>query len=150
MDKKVTMKSLNFTLEPDVYPVFIDVIFTNDYEERDEFFKKVTGQKDLQTRPPSNGSLHVYENHFLLHFEIKDYSLSQYAGLIAHEATHTSWYIERELGDMFDNNIQEPQCYLIQYLTQNILFKWMEHLEIRLQKYGLLDEGNDAIKKEGN
>lgn len=39
---------------------------------------------------------------------------------IAHESCHASWKTEQLVGDIFDSDIQEPQCYLIGWLTEEI------------------------------
>ena len=130
------MKCLKFTLEPDTLPIYIHVIFSDSFEEKIKFFREKTGEPKLEKedRHSGNASFSIYQNHCLFEFDLKDRSISQWVGLIAHEAVHASWFIEKELGDMFDYNIQEPQCYLVQYLTQRITCEWLEHLKLTWAK----------------
>jgi hypothetical protein len=86
-------------------------------------------------RDTAHASFSIVDNHCLFEF-IPDLerSPSQFAGLVAHEAVHATWYIERYLGDMFNTDIQEPQAYLVQYLTQNITFNIWGYLRKRKKK----------------
>ena len=49
-------------------------------------------------------------------------SSSQVAGIVAHEAVHASHAISDLIGTIFNSAIQEPQAYLVQRITQDILY----------------------------
>ncbi len=53
----------------------------------------------------------------------KESIASQHA-IIAHEACHMTWATEDKLGNLFSNECQEVQAYMIQYFVQEIV-KWL-------------------------
>lgn len=127
-----------FSLYPDVYPIEVHVSFCSDEEKTKKFFRKMTKEPNLEITNSTdfaNARFSMYDKYCLFEFYPDlERSPSQLAGLVSHEAVHATWYIERWLGDIFDNNIQEPQCYLVQYLTQNILFEIWNYLKKRRKK----------------
>lgn len=44
--------------------------------------------------------------------------------MLAHEAIHVSWYVHQMIGGLFSQEIQEPQCYMVQRMLQD----WMGFL----------------------
>jgi hypothetical protein len=115
-----------FSFYCEVYPVDIHVCYSNNQDKIEKYFKYKTTEPKLERYGNMEVSARTsrYKNHILI--EIKPEAArhaNQFAGLIAHEAVHATWMIEKELGDLFDANIQEPQCYLVQYITQYITRK---------------------------
>lgn len=114
-----------FSLYPNIYPINYHVIINGGQKETQSFFRKVTNDKTLEWEPlKTDARFTLINGHCLFEFRFKGHSQSQIAGLVAHEAVHASWYIEQEIGDLFNSDIQEPQCYLVQYLVQNILYMY--------------------------
>jgi hypothetical protein len=111
----------------DCFPGRVHIAMNEDQAERLKFFKKASGIDDLilpEINEWSHATFTPYKGQYFFQFPQLprgELSLSQWAGLIAHEATHYTWYLEQDIGDLFDFNIQEPQCYLIQVITQDIL-----------------------------
>lgn len=114
---------LAFSFYLDVYPIDIHVCYSEDKNKTEKYFQKKTGEPKLERygNLESSARTSAYKYHILI--EIKPEaarSPNQLASIVAHEAVHTSWMIEKQIGDLFDSNIQEPQCYLVQYITQEI------------------------------
>ena len=114
---------LQFSFYLDIYPIDIHVCYSNDQEKIEKYFQKKTNEPKLERlgNLESTARTSRYKDHILI--EIKPEagrSPHQLAALVAHEAVHATWMIEKSLGDMFNQDIQEPQCYLVQFITQKI------------------------------
>ena len=131
---------LEFSLYPKIYPISIHVVYSDDEGRIEKFFRKVTGEKDLVRQPCDvtvrpDALVSSYQDHILMEFRPdKNRSGSVFAGLVAHEAVHASWRLERIVGDCFDMNIQEPQCYFVQYLVGEITDRVWEYLSKRKRR----------------
>jgi hypothetical protein len=59
---------------------------------------------------------------YLMFIELsKEYSLIDYAGLIAHELIHLLWQLQADIGTIASQEVQEPQAYLMQTLLAKVL-----------------------------
>ena len=131
---------LEFSLYPKIYPISIHVVYSDDESRIDKFFKKATGCKDLERLAcdvvvKSDALVSLHKSHILMEFRPdKNRNGSVFAGLVAHEAVHASWRLERIVGDCFDMNIQEPQCYFVQYLVGEITDRVWEYLSKRKRR----------------
>lgn len=115
-----------FSFYLELYPIDIHVCYSNNQDKIEKYFKKKTNESKLERYGNMEVSARTsrYKDHILI--EIKPEAArhaNQFAALIAHESVHASWMIEKQLGDLFDSNIQEPQCYIVQFITQYITRK---------------------------
>jgi|DEB0MinimDraft_3_1074331.scaffolds.fasta_scaffold00025_31 hypothetical protein len=128
---------LGFSLLPEIYPVSIHVVYSDDEERIGKFFSKAVGEDELVRQPCDitvrpDALVSSYGEHILMEFRPDEKrGGAALAALVAHEAVHASWRLERIVGDCFDMNIQEPQCYFVQYLVGEITNRIWEHLEKR-------------------
>lgn len=114
-----------------MYPIHICVAYSSDKDKRLEYFRKILKEPEFYFTESheSSASIAVFKKYLLFEFEPDpERSAEQLAGLVAHEACHATYFIQEKIGNIFNNDIQEPQCYFIQYLTQLILERIWEHL----------------------
>jgi hypothetical protein len=117
-------RDLFFSFGPNIYPIDCHVAFTDDNQKALKYFQKATKTPALEVIPRINSAarVSVFKSHILFEFQhAKGHSKESWAALVAHEACHATWFAEQIIGDLFDCNITEPQCYLIQFITQEIL-----------------------------
>lgn len=125
---------LTFSLYPDVYPVSIHVAYSAYEEKVKAFFRKATGEKDLDRESPFIGdaSCARFNKHILIQIKPDPKRPPEdLAGLVSHEAVHATWQTEQAIGDCFNMDIQEPQAYFVQYLVVNIFGRIWDYLKKR-------------------
>lgn len=129
MGLKTKKTHYEFSLFPDTYPVSIHVVYSNDAERVAKFFRKQTKEPNLELicerkEDLSNARVSRWKEHLLFEFDpASGRGGHEFAGLVAHEATHAVYKMEDYLGNIMHQGAQEPHAYLVQYLVQNICNK---------------------------
>lgn len=118
------LKPLCFTLAPDTLPIYVHVAYS-DWDTAIKYYRRKTGCKDLTVDDlESDASCSAWDNHILLWFRPNHgRAANQFAALVSHECIHAAFKMANRLGTMFDPGVQEPMCYFVQYLVQNITGK---------------------------
>ena len=129
---------LQFSFYLDVYPIDVHVCYSNNQEKIEKYFRKQTGEPKLERYGNLESSARTSRYGYHILIEIKPETAKephQLAAMVAHEAVHATWMIEKALGDLFDSDIQEPQCYLVQYITQRITRKIWHFIRSKKKLY---------------
>lgn len=122
---------LEFSFYLNIYPIDIHVCYSDNHDRTEEYFRKKTGEPKLERLGSLESSARTSRYKYDILIEIESDAARHphhFAAIVAHEAVHATWLIEKALGNLFDSDIQEPQAYLVQFITQYITNKVWNHI----------------------
>lgn len=103
----------------EIYIELFDCYFTFVYSSREDQKKFITKRYPglSYDEPNAFGFCTSFDGHTILWLsnELKKGSFA-YTKTLIHESVHASWLIQDEIGRTFNEEIQEPQAYLVEYI----------------------------------
>lgn len=127
---------LEFSLYPNLFPIEVHVCYSADDTRCFDYFKKMAKESKLQIdAKKGDASTWRYRKHIFIEIHSDmGREPSLLAAMVAHEAVHASWFAEQIVGNMFNEDAQETQCYFVQYLTEQITRNIWNHIRKKSKK----------------